>query len=164
MASYEDWVRMALTGTTRITGDSPEAGDIELLATSATRELIQRFPSCLTGAPGDLTSDEDKDAFNQALGYLIASKLVMTPGGQRFAQFVTQSKIGPVTRTRQSLVQSAAEAQRSLLEECSTALSLIECVREQIAASPRPALLTLAGRRRELGTDCGCRPRYVGPR
>ena len=82
---------MALTGTTKRTGDSPEAGDIELLASSASRELIQRFPDCLTGAPGSLTSDEDKDAFNQALGYLIASKLVMGPGGQRFAQFVTQS-------------------------------------------------------------------------
>jgi hypothetical protein len=156
MASYNDWVLMALTGTTRITGDSPEAGDIELLATSATRELIQRFPGCLTGAPGALTGEEDKDAFNQAVGYLIASKLVMTPGGQKWVRAVLSSKQGPITESYSDPSMTPEAAQRALLEECSTALSMIECVREQVAASPRPALLTLAGRRRGLSASCGC--------
>lgn len=156
MASYTDWVLMALTGTTKRTGDSPEAGDIELLASSASRELIQRYPDCLTGAPGSLTSDEDKDAFNQALGYLIASKLVMGPGGQKWVRAVLSSKQGPITESYSDASMGAAAAQRALLDECSTALSLIECIREKIAGSPRPALLALAGRRRGLSASCGC--------
>lgn len=156
MATYDDWVRMALTGTSRETGDSPDAGDIELLASAGARELIQRFPDCLTGAPGSLEATEDKDAFNQALGYLIASKLVMTPGGQKWVRAVLTSKQGPITESYSDASMGAAAAQSALLDECSTALSLIECIREEIAATPRPAILALAGRRRGLSASCGC--------
>jgi hypothetical protein len=145
------WVRLLLTGSASST--SPDTATLNLLTPGAIQEINQRFPACLALAPGGLLGD-DLAAYNEAVGSSIAAKLVLTPGGQQWAQYVVTTKIGPVTRSKQSPAQTATEANQALLASSTTALSRIVCVRETLAAAPRPGLVTLAGHRRSLG--CGC--------
>lgn len=146
------WVRLLLTGSP--SSPTPDTGTITLLTPGVIQEINQRFPACLSLAPGGLLGD-DLAAYNEAVGSAIAAKLVLTPGGQQWAQYVVSSKIGPVTRTRQAPAQTAGEASQTLQAASGAALTRIECIREILAATPRPGLLSLAGRRRSLGCGCG---------
>lgn len=144
------WVRLLLTGSASST--SPDAGTITLLTPGAIQEINQRFPACLSLAPGGLLGD-DLAAYNEAVGAAIASKLVLTPGGQQWAQYVVSVKQGTVTENLSGGMLSG-QAQQHLINSSSAALSRIDCVREALAQAPRSGLLSLAGRRRSLG--CGC--------
>jgi hypothetical protein len=144
------WVRLLLTGSASST--TPDTATLNLLTPGAIQEMNQRFPACLTFAPGGLLGD-DLAAYNEAVGAAIAAKLVLTPGGQQWARYVASEKIGTVTETYHDSANSQAEANQALLASSSAALSRITCVREALAAAPRPGMLTLSGRRRSLG--CG---------
>ncbi len=149
--NIESWVRLLLTGSA--TSTTPDTATLSLLTPGVIQEINQRFPACLALAPTSLVSD-DLAAYNEAIGAAIAAKLVLTPGGQQWARVVLESKQGPVTKTYQASTNSQAEAAEILRGASSSALSRIACVKEALAAAPRPGLLSLAGRRRSLG--CGC--------
>lgn len=145
------WVRLLLTGSASST--TPDAETLALLTPGAIQEVNQRFSACLGGAPSSLSGD-DLAAYNEAVGASIAAKLVLSPGGQQWARVVLESKQGPVNKVYQASTNSQAEAAEILRGASAAALSRITCIRESLAAAPRPGLLSLVGRRRSLG--CGC--------
>lgn len=147
MASVADWVRLALTGDPA--SATPSSAIITMVEAGAQAELVARFPDCLTG--GVLTGDD----FLEALGYAIAAKILLAPGGQQFAQFVLSVKVGPTETKRVSAVQSAAEAQQVLAGLSGAALSRIECVRKALAQAPKPGFFAVASD--PLARKCGCR-------
>lgn len=152
MATVAQWVRLALTGDPDST--KPASGTITMLEAGAGRELINQYPSCLDGAPDSL-SGADLDAFTEALGYRVAAGLVLTPGGAQYVRHVLSLKQGTVGKTFSDPGGTPQEAQRVLVDASAAALSRIGCVREALANTPQPSLLTLAGRRRS--SSCGCR-------
>jgi hypothetical protein len=145
MPSIAEWVRLALTGEPE--SATPGDGIITMLETGAKRELAQRF-TCLAGAPDSLTTPEEQEDYKEAVGYAIASKIVLLPGGQQFAQFVMTVKVHATTETRQNPAQTAAEAQQVLLTASAAALARLSCVNVASASEPSPSLVELSGRRR----------------
>lgn len=146
MATVAQWTRLALTGDPE--SATPATGVIEMLEAGASADLIARYPDCLTGAT------LEGDAFLEAVGYAVASKIVVMPGGQVFVQHVLSLKQGTVTKNLQSSGQSAALAQKELGSMASVALSRIECVRAAMAARNSGSLFGLSGRRRTLTAQC----------
>lgn len=153
VADIASWVRLSLTGSA--SGDSPDSDTIDTLASSVIAQVNQRYPTCLASAPDSL-GDADLAAYNEAVGCMVAARIVQMPGGAQFAQFVVESKQGTVSQKLMSPAQTAAEAKDLLTTDGNAALSRIACVRERLAQANTNAgtLFSLTGVRRSKG--CGC--------
>lgn len=151
------WVRLLLTGDPEST--TPTSTVISAYAVACAHELLLRYPTCLEGAPGALTGD-DLTAYTEALGALIAAKIVLAPGGQTFVRYVTSLKQGTTTQGFGPTPLTAMAASKTLHTASNTALARIACIRTAQAARNAGSLFGVAGRRRAQAAACGTSVSY----
>lgn len=151
------WVRLLLTGDPE--SATPTSTVISAYAVACAAELILRYPTCLEGAPDSLTGG-DLTAYNEALGALIAAKIVLAPGGQTFVRYVTSLKQGTTTQGFGASPLTALAASKTLHSALRVALSRIACIRTAQATRNAGTLFGVVGRRRAQAAACGTSATY----
>lgn len=143
--SISEWARFALTGDP--SSQKIKDNTLAFLEGTATQETIALYPSLLQGAPGTLTGN-DLAAFQEAAGYLLAAKVLGTPGGAEFLQLIVSRREENVSQGRSAPENCIEAAQERLRAASAQALLKIAEVRESVASQSRPAMVALSGRRR----------------
>lgn len=135
-------VRLILTGDS--TSTSPAEADVVIYQSDVEDYLYKAYP-CLGTEPVVTLDDRQVRAYQQGVAYLIAAKLVQSPGGQEWARYVIQCKQGQVDE-KYSITQTVAEAAAFLTREATKALKRITCIAAGLTA---PSLFVTSGARTE---------------